>query len=257
MLDGHWRSPIDQGLKPIGRGLHRAGVTPDLVTIIGIIMATATAVVAGMGHFRVALLLLVLTGIPDALDGAVAKAAGSSTNRGAFFDSVTDRLTDALLFGGIAWYYAGTDTPRLALLPVAIMATAFLISYQRAKAESLGIDAKGGLMERAERFVVLMFGFLFNELLTAVLWVMLVLTIFTAAQRFTKVWRLADRPPRRERLRRRRQARPRERLRSYSRRAGRGCSTRHFRIVSAPRSPRACPARPRVHWRRPAARRSV
>ena len=77
------------------------------------------------------------------------------------------------------------------MLPVAIMATAMFISYQRAKAESLGYDARGGLMERAERFIVLAFGLLFSEILVPVLWVMLVLSLFTAGQRFVKVWRQA------------------------------------------------------------------
>jgi CDP-diacylglycerol--glycerol-3-phosphate 3-phosphatidyltransferase len=77
------------------------------------------------------------------------------------------------------------------MLPVAIMATAMFISYQRAKAESLGYDAKGGLMERAERFIVLAFGLLFSEILIPVLWVMLALSLFTAGQRFVKVWRQA------------------------------------------------------------------
>jgi CDP-diacylglycerol--glycerol-3-phosphate 3-phosphatidyltransferase len=78
------------------------------------------------------------------------------------------------------------------MLPVALMAVAMLISYQRAKAESLGYDAKGGLMERAERFIVLGFGLLFSELLVGVLWVMLVLSALTAGQRFVKVWRQAS-----------------------------------------------------------------
>ena len=101
---------------------------------------------------------LLLTGIPDALDGAVAKAAGTASVRGAFFDSVSDRVTDSLLFSGIAWHLATEEPGRIMMLPVALMATAMLVSYQRAKAESLGFDAKGGIMERAERFIVLAVG---------------------------------------------------------------------------------------------------
>ena len=107
MLDGNWRDVVDRGLVPIGRSLHRAGITADLVTIIGIVMAGAASVCIGLGEMRLGFLLLVLTGVPDALDGAVAKAAGSSSSRGAYFDSVADRLTDALLFGGVAWHLAG------------------------------------------------------------------------------------------------------------------------------------------------------
>lgn len=195
MFDGRWRSPIEQGLEPIGRGLRRTGISADVVTATGVVMATATAFAIGNGQFRLSVLLLALTGVPDALDGAVAKASGTQSTRGAFLDSVTDRLTDGILFGGLAWYYAGQSNPRLAMLPFALLVAASLVSYQRAKAESLGFDARGGLMERAERFFVLGFGLLFSELLLPVLWIMLGLTVFTALQRFVKVWRQADRPP--------------------------------------------------------------
>ena len=191
MLDGNWRTVVDRGLTPIGQSLQRAGISADVVTVIGIVMASGASVAIGMGNLRLGFMLLVLTGVPDALDGAVAKAAGTASSRGAYFDSVADRLTDALLFGGVAWHLATVRTDRMMMLPVAIMATAMFISYQRAKAESLGYDAKGGLMERAERFIVLAFGLLFFEILVPVLWVMLALSLVTAVQRFVKVWRQA------------------------------------------------------------------
>lgn len=196
MFDGNWREAVDRGLTPIGVSLRRTGVTADMVTITGIVMATGAAVAIATGNLRLGFLLLILTGIPDALDGAVAKASGTSSQRGAFFDSVSDRLTDALLFGGLAWYLADSEPGHMMMLPVAVMSLAMLVSYQRAKAESLGYNAKGGIMERAERFIVLGFGLLFSELLVWTLWLMLVLTAVTAVQRFVKVWRQAskDRP---------------------------------------------------------------
>jgi len=205
MFDGNWRSSVDRGLTPIGQSLRRAGISADVVTMTGILMAGIAAYTIGSGYLRVGFLFLVLTGIPDALDGAVARASGTGSTRGAFLDSVSDRLTDAMLFGGVAWYLASNHPGRIMMLPVAIMAAAMLISYERAKAESLGFDAKGGLMERAERFIVLAFGLLFNEILIGVLWVMLALTVITAIQRFVKVWRQAsqDRPVMRSRQRRR------------------------------------------------------
>jgi CDP-diacylglycerol---glycerol-3-phosphate 3-phosphatidyltransferase len=195
MFDGHWRTNFEQGLRPIGIGLRRTGLQADHLTGLGIGMAVASAVAIGAGGLRLGFLLLVLTGLCDFLDGALAKASGvTNSRRGAYFDSVTDRLTDALLFGGVAWYLATTQPGLLPLLPMAVMGAASLVSYQRAKAESLGFDARGGLMERAERFLMLGFGLLFNEALIAVLWVMLVLTLYTAGQRFVKVWRQAERP---------------------------------------------------------------
>jgi len=206
MFDGNWRTTVDKGLTPIGQSLRRTGISADVITLTGIVMAGLAAWTIGSGYLRLGFLFIVLTGVPDALDGAVARASGTGSTRGAFLDSVSDRLTDALLFGGVAWYLASNRPGRISMLPVAIMAAAMLISYQRAKAESLGFDAKGGIMERAERFIVLAFGLLFNEILIGVLWVMLALTIITAVQRFVKVWRQAsaDRQLPRSRQQRRR-----------------------------------------------------
>ncbi|MFT7609769.1 MAG: CDP-diacylglycerol--glycerol-3-phosphate 3-phosphatidyltransferase [Candidatus Aldehydirespiratoraceae bacterium] len=196
MFDGNWRSTVDKGLTPIGHSLRRTGITADAITVVGILMAGVAAFTIGAGYMRVGFLFLLLTGIPDALDGAVARASGTGSDRGAFFDSVSDRLTDGLLFGGVAWHLASTEPGRIMMLPVAIMGLAMFISYQRAKAESLGFDAKGGIMERAERIIVLALALLFSELLIGILWVMLVLTAITAVQRFVKVWKQAsqDRP---------------------------------------------------------------
>ena len=192
MFDGNFRTTFEKGMAPIGKSLHQAGVSPDLVTAVGVAMAAGCGVAIGLGQFPLAVLLLLLTGLPDALDGAVAKAAGKAGPRGEYLDSVSDRLSDALLFAGAAWYLAGTDTPRMALLPFGIYIAASLVSYQRAKAEALGFKARGGLMERAERFIVLGFGLLFSALFVATLWVMFVLTAFTAIARFNKVWRQAS-----------------------------------------------------------------
>ena len=96
-----------------------------------------------------------------------------------------------MLFSGLAWHFSATRTDQIHMLPVAIMGLAIMISYQRAKAESLGFDAKGGLMERAERFLALGFGLLFSGIFVEVLWVMFALTVITAVTRFMKVWRQA------------------------------------------------------------------
>ncbi len=192
MFDGNLRSVVDKVLDPIGVVLWRLKISADALTVVGILVAVAGAIVIGRGHMFAGFICLLLTGIPDALDGAVAKAAGTASVRGAFFDSVSDRVTDSLLFSGIAWHLATEEPGRIMMLPVALMATALLVSYQRAKAESLGFDAKGGIMERAERFIVLALGLLFDGILIPVLWVMLALTGITACQRFAKIWKQAS-----------------------------------------------------------------
>ena len=194
MFDGRWRGTFEKGLRPIGAQIRRTGITANHLTITGLVMAVAAAVAIANGRLRAGLLLLVLTALPDVLDGAVAKASGTASPRGAFFDSVVDRVSDALLLGGVAWYLASTQPGRVAVLPLAVLAASMLVSYERAKAEALGFDARGGLMERAERLAFLAFGLLFESLLVPVLWVMLVLTVFTAGQRFATVWRQASAP---------------------------------------------------------------
>jgi CDP-diacylglycerol--glycerol-3-phosphate 3-phosphatidyltransferase len=172
--------------------LRRTGMSPDHLTILGIVVAVGAAFAIGRGALRGGLVLVILAALPDMLDGALAKASDSASQRGAFFDSVIDRVTDAVLFGGVAWYFASEESAHLALLPMAIMGVSSLISYERAKAESLGLYAKGGLMERAERIVVLCLGLLFDSLLVPIMWIMLVLTVITAVQRFVQVWKQAE-----------------------------------------------------------------
>ena len=223
MFDGKFRAPVDAAVKPLGAALRKTKLTPDHLTVVGLVVAAAAAVAVGAGHLRWGLVLVILAALPDLLDGALAKASNTSSQRGAFFDSTVDRVTDALLFVGIAYYFAVTEDPRLAVLPFAVSAVSSVISYQRAKAESLGLDAKGGLMERAERIVVLCVGLLIEPWLDGalvwILWGMLVLISITAVQRFVKVWRQAAVAPvtqaridmRREQRKARRVARNRRR----------------------------------------------
>jgi len=194
MFDKNFRSHAEQKLRPIGAQITRTGLSADHLTALGVLFAVGASLAIANGALDLAILLLFLTSVPDVLDGAVAKASGTAGPRGAFFDSVADRFTDALLFGGVAWYLATTQPGRIAVLPLAVLALSMLISYERAKAESLGFDARGGIMERAERLLALGFGLLFDSLLVPVLWLMLVLTAVTAVQRFVSVWQQASAP---------------------------------------------------------------
>ena len=219
MFDGKFRAPVDAAVKPLGAALRKTRLTPDHLTVVGLVVGAAAAVAVGAGRLRLGLILVIAAALPDLLDGALAKASDASSQRGAFFDSTVDRITDALLLGGIAYYFATTQDPRLAVLPFAVSALSSVISYQRAKAESLGLEAKGGLMERAERIVVLCVGLFlepwFEGALVWILWGMLVLITITAVQRFVKVWKQAAVAPvtqeridlRRERRANRREAR--------------------------------------------------
>lgn len=193
MLDGRWRGKAEAGLAPIGRALHAIGVTADALTVFGLVAAIGTGLLIANGNLLLAVFGLVLSGLPDILDGSVARHSGTASSRGAFFDSVADRVADAVILGGVAWHLTDED-PNLAVLALAVLALTMLVSYERAKAESLGYDARGGLMERLERMVLLGVG-LALDVLVPVLWIMLALTAFTAVHRFVRVWRQASPAP--------------------------------------------------------------
>ena len=195
MFDGTFRKPVDKAVKPIGNALRRTGLTPDHLTVVGLLVGIGAAVAIGAGNLTLGLILVILAALPDLFDGALAKASDTASQRGAFFDSTVDRVTDAFLLGGIAWYLADTESAHMAMLPFAVMAVSSIISYERAKAESLGIEAKGGLMERAERIIAICVGLLVPVLLVPILWLMLALTSINAVQRFVKVWKQATVAP--------------------------------------------------------------
>ncbi|MGA2520591.1 MAG: CDP-alcohol phosphatidyltransferase family protein [Acidimicrobiales bacterium] len=200
MFDGRWRDAVDRTTKPVGSALVRARINADVLTIFGLLASVATAVVIGTGHLVWAIAMLFATGLPDLFDGPVAKASGRASVRGAFFDSVADRVSDAFMLGGVAWYLEARHHGQMVLLPFAVLAITSLISYQRAKAELLGLSAKGGLMERAERFILLGLCFIAGSISASAfvpaLWVFFGLLGVTALGRFVNVWKEAEGPPR-------------------------------------------------------------
>jgi CDP-diacylglycerol---glycerol-3-phosphate 3-phosphatidyltransferase len=190
MLDGRWRANVERSLEPVGKGLQRAGINADMLTVVGLGFAVGTAFLIATGHLVLAVFGVIATGVPDILDGTVARHSGRAGPRGAFLDSVFDRMADAVLFGGVAWFLAG-ESAYLPMLAFAALGLSMLISYERAKAESLGFSAKGGIMERAERMVLLSVGLAF-DILVPVLWIMIALGGITVVHRFVKVWRQAS-----------------------------------------------------------------
>ncbi len=199
MFDGRFRTGVDKLTKPAAKMLEATGLAPDHLTALGLLLAVPAAWAIATGRLGLGLGLLIGSAVPDLLDGALAKASGRSSVRGAFFDSVADRVTDALILSALAWYLQDTHRGHIFMLPIALLGVSLLVSYERAKAESLGFSAKGGLMERAERIVVLCAALAFSIVMIPLLWLMLVLTAATALQRFVMVWRQANaaghRPP--------------------------------------------------------------
>ncbi|MEI8126667.1 MAG: CDP-alcohol phosphatidyltransferase family protein [Actinomycetota bacterium] len=191
MFDGNFRKSVDARTAPVGQQLVKVGVSADVLTSLGLLFATATALAIGSGHHWWAIVLLTLTGASDLLDGPVAKASQTASVRGSFFDSVVDRISDGVLLGGVAYFLISHHRGVWILLPFALMTVTFMISYERSKAESLGLDAKGGLMERAERMIALGLALISQTTFLPALTVLFFLTLGTAVGRFLRVWRQA------------------------------------------------------------------
>jgi CDP-diacylglycerol--glycerol-3-phosphate 3-phosphatidyltransferase len=184
--------PPARARRSLGQRMVALGISADAVTTTGVLLAAGTAVLIAYHWFIVGVALIIIGGLMDTLDGHVAKAAGTASPRGAFFDSVADRVADALIFGGLAWYFIRAHDANAALVPIGILAVSSVVSYQRAKAESLGFKAQGGMMERAERLIflgcTLFIAFFAPVALVPLLLTLLTLTALTCVGRFRRVW---------------------------------------------------------------------
>ncbi len=198
MLDGRWRAGVARGTTPISVVLRRTGVTPDQLTGLGLVLAAGAGAALAVGDLTAGAVLIGFCGLADLLDGPLATATGSASVRGAFFDSVADRLSDVFMLAGVAWYLVSVGRPYLAVLALGVLAASMLPSYVRAKADTLGLAAQGGIMERAERMIVLgVAAFVQAYLVSApvlvpALWLILALSLLTAGQRFVSGWRQAS-----------------------------------------------------------------
>jgi len=180
-------------LDAMAGGLLRLGLRPNWVTLIGLLGTTGGAVMLAFGYFRWGGVLILLMGVLDALDGSMARLSGQSTPFGAFLDSVTDRYSDLFILGGLLVYYF--QNPQGWAVPVIFLAAigTVQVSYVKARAESLGLTAKIGLLSRLERFLILLPCLLLNVPMIGV-WILAVLTHFTALQRIWSVWKQCQKP---------------------------------------------------------------
>ena len=185
-----FKDAVRQLLYPLVRLLSALRVRPDTLTILGWTLSVGSAVLFGLGYARIAGLVMLLGGLFDALDGAVARESNRMSNFGAFLDSTLDRLSEAAIFVGIIFFYASAGRPYEALLAGAAMTFSLLTSYARARAEGLGIECQVGLLERAGRVVILSI-FLILGLLTAGLCLVAAGALITTAQRILHVRRAA------------------------------------------------------------------
>lgn len=187
-----------RAIDPIVGFLARHKVSPNAITTVGTLLTIAAGVVYGTGHIMTAGWLMGATAFFDVLDGEVARRSNRSTVFGAFYDSTLDRVADGALLGGLLMFYATNPVHQniymVVVCLICIVGT-FLISYTRARAEALGIDAKVGMMQRPERVILLsapqaLFGLFWNGWVLMAIIVLLTVTAWiTAIQRMVCVYR--------------------------------------------------------------------
>ncbi len=188
-----WTSAFGRGCKvilhKIVHGLALTRVNPNYLTFLGFVINLGAGVLFGYGNpdnqerlFRYAGLVIIGAGIFDMVDGRVARATGQVTDFGGFFDSVIDRYSDVALYFGLLVYYARANRFFYVVLTAIVMVTSVMISYTRARAESLIGKCKVGFMERPERIVLVIIGALFNRM-APVLWVIAVIGQITVIHR--------------------------------------------------------------------------
>lgn len=177
----------------IGGVLAGWGLTPNILTISGVLLNGIVAIILGFGWLEVGGACLLIASAFDMLDGAVARATNNITPFGGFFDSTLDRYSEAVVYLGLLVYFFDTADAKLGAILVFTAATgALLISYARARAEAAGYKASVGLAARTERVVLLALCLLIGQPLWA-LWVLAVATHLTAITRIVHVWRLSGR----------------------------------------------------------------
>ena len=187
-----------RAIDPVVGFLARNNVSPNSITTVGTVLTIVAGIVYGTGHIMTAGWIMASTAFFDVLDGEVARRSGRSTVFGAFYDSTLDRVADGALLGGLTVFYATNavhhNTYMVVVCLICIVGT-FIISYTRARAEALGIDAKVGMMQRPERIVLLslpqaLFGLFWNGWVLMAIIVLLTVTAWiTAIQRIACVHR--------------------------------------------------------------------
>jgi CDP-diacylglycerol--glycerol-3-phosphate 3-phosphatidyltransferase len=174
--------------------LRALGLTPNILTMIGLVICAGSAVLVGLGFLWPGGLLLLVASAFDILDGALARVSGREQRYGAFLDSTVDRYAEAMTAIALLAFFIFHGHHTLEpMLVVFALTGSLLVSYVRARAQSLGFTVDGGLLARPERVVITVIGLVIAPLLVPALWILAVLTNVTAVQRIWVVWQQARR----------------------------------------------------------------
>lgn len=183
-------SPI---VDAIARVFVKLGFSPSGLTVVGVLLAAVAAGLISQGMLAAGGIMVLIAGVFDMFDGAVARMTDRATKFGAFFDSVMDRVSEAIVLLGLLWFYIEDGEQLGAVLVYVAIAGSTMVSYARARAEGLGIECKGGLMQRPERVASLGIGIIVGQwwepAVLIVLGVIAALTVVTTVQRVVETAR--------------------------------------------------------------------
>jgi CDP-diacylglycerol---glycerol-3-phosphate 3-phosphatidyltransferase len=187
---------VRSGARRVVPALRVLRLTPNALTMVGLVICAGSAVLVALGYLLPGgLLLLVASGF-DILDGALARVSGRELKYGAFLDSTVDRYAEAITYIALLYYFIFHGHHTLEpMLVIFALTGSLLVSYVRARAQSLGFNGDGGLLARPERVVITVIGLVIAPLLVWALWVLAVLTNVTAMQRIWVVWQQSRRTP--------------------------------------------------------------
>ena len=185
------RKAFKSPLEWLASRLLKLGISPNHITLFGLFGNIGAAVLIAFGYLRLGGLVAALMAPLDAVDGALARLRGNPNRFGAFFDSVIDRYDELILLGALIIYFYNQKNLTGVLLTFLAIMGSVLVSYTRARAESLGFDAKTGILTRIERAIVLIVGLLFAKPIFSV-GIIAILANITAIQRIARVWQQSN-----------------------------------------------------------------
>ena len=192
MLDVRARKNVSRAVDPIARVVAKLGLSPTAITLIGAAIGITGAVLISQGYLALGCGIMGFGALLDILDGVLARLTGRETIRGALLDSFTDRVGEVAVWSGLAYHLGELGEATLVMLTIMGICGSLLIPYVRAKAETFGVEGKGGWMGRAERLLVFGFGVGLSEFwptLEATLWGLGALIWLTVIQRFVRTWK--------------------------------------------------------------------
>lgn len=176
-------------LQRVGYYVAQTGLSPNAFTVIGLLLNIVVATIIASGNLILGGIMALVAGLFDMLDGAVARVTGKITRFGGFFDSTLDRYSEAVVYFGVLIYLLEIDAGTLAIaLLFASVVGSLMVSYARARAEAVQIDAEVGLFARPERIILLAALLILGQPVLA-LWILAIVTNVTTAQRIVHVWR--------------------------------------------------------------------